>query len=69
MMYRKRRLVPINHVNPIYINDLEQSHRVVGSLFWPMPNGWQFWPMPNGWQFWPMPNGWQLAIATNHDLL
>jgi hypothetical protein len=59
MVYRNHHLVPINH-DPIYINNLEQIHMVVGSLFWPMPNGWQFWPMPNGWQ---------LAIPTNHDLL
>jgi hypothetical protein len=32
MIYRKRRLVPINHVNSIYINDLEQIHMVAGSL-------------------------------------
>jgi hypothetical protein len=28
MIYRKHSLVPINHVNPIYINDLEQIHMV-----------------------------------------
>jgi hypothetical protein len=33
MVYRKHHLVPINHVNPIYINNLEQIHRVVGSPF------------------------------------
>jgi hypothetical protein len=32
MIYRKHPLVPINHVNPIYINKLEQIHMVVGSL-------------------------------------
>ena len=32
MVYRKHHLVPINHVNPIYINNLEQSHMVVGML-------------------------------------
>jgi hypothetical protein len=31
MIYRKHSLVPINHVNPIYINDLEQIHMVVES--------------------------------------
>jgi hypothetical protein len=33
MIYRKYPLVPINHVNPIYINNLEQIHMVVGSPF------------------------------------
>ncbi|MEX2450659.1 MAG: hypothetical protein WD407_07385, partial [Rhodospirillales bacterium] len=28
-------LVPINPVNPIYINNVEPIHRVVGSLLWP----------------------------------
>ncbi|MEX2450447.1 MAG: hypothetical protein WD407_06295, partial [Rhodospirillales bacterium] len=34
MIYRKHSLVPINHVNSIYINNLEQIHMVVGS---PLP--------------------------------
>jgi hypothetical protein len=32
MIYRKHHSVPINHVNPIYINNLEPIHMVVGSL-------------------------------------
>jgi hypothetical protein len=32
MIYRKHHLVPINHVNPIDINNLEPIHMVVGSL-------------------------------------
>jgi hypothetical protein len=31
MIDRKHRLVPINHVNPIDINNLEPIHMVVGS--------------------------------------
>jgi hypothetical protein len=41
MIDRKHCLIPINHVNPIDINNLEPIHMVVGSLLWPMPNGWQ----------------------------
>jgi hypothetical protein len=33
MIYRKYHIVPINHVNPIYINNLEQIHMVVGAPF------------------------------------
>ena len=33
MIYRKQYLVPVNHVNPIYINNLEPIHMVVESLF------------------------------------
>jgi hypothetical protein len=32
MIYRKQSLVPINHVNPIYIDNVEPIHMVVGSL-------------------------------------
>jgi hypothetical protein len=33
MIYRKHSLVPINPMNPIYINNLEQIHMVVRSPF------------------------------------
>jgi hypothetical protein len=31
MIYRNRTVLPINHVNPIYIDNLEQIHMVIGS--------------------------------------
>jgi hypothetical protein len=33
MIYRNRTVLPINHVNPIYIDNLEQIHMVAGSPF------------------------------------
>jgi hypothetical protein len=60
MIYRKHPLVPINHVNPIYINDLEQIHMVVGS---PSANHLAWAKIANhlAWA--------KMAIPTNHDLL
>ncbi|MEX2451813.1 MAG: hypothetical protein WD407_13230, partial [Rhodospirillales bacterium] len=58
--YRKHPLVPINPVNPIYINDLKQSHMVVGS---PSAAHLAGAKIANHWAEAKM------AIPTNHDLL
>jgi hypothetical protein len=65
MIYRKHYSVPINHVNPIYVNNLEPIHMVVGSLLWPMPTRLG----EAGASLRRSQDGWQLAIPTNHDRL
>jgi hypothetical protein len=69
MIYRKHSLVPINHVNPIYINDLEQSHMVAGS---PIANHLAGAKIANHLAGAKIANhlaGAKMAIPTNHDLL
>ena len=60
MIYRNQGVFLINHVNPIYINDLEQIHIVVGS---PVANHLAWAKIANHLA------GAKMAIPTNHDLL
>jgi hypothetical protein len=65
MIYRKHHSVPINHVNPIYINNLEPIHMVVGSLIANHPGFAEAkLRLRQGELAWA-----KMTIPTNHDRL